>query len=130
MEEQIIEPWVIPNVDSSANYYIEAIHDDYEGFRILLRSSILESKMLRISFNDKLSYRTTYESFYLKLWSNMNEGIFGKTFYIISNSYYIDYFNDQTLDIYKDWKIQHYAIYTISDCIDILSIQQPIIEWL
>lgn len=130
MGKQIIEPWIIPNVDNSANYYIEAIHDNYEGFRILLRSSILEGKMLRINFNDKLSYRNTDESFYLKLWGSMNKEILGKTFYIISNSDYADFFNDQTLDIYRDWKIIHYAIYTNSDCIDILSIQQPIIEWL
>jgi hypothetical protein len=110
--------------------YVEAIHDDYEGFRILLRGDDLSSGVLRISFEDKLSYRNTDESYLLKNWNSMAKELAGENFYIIENSSYIDFFNDMTGHLYSDWQIKHYAIYTVSDCIDIISISPPVVEWL
>ena len=130
MKQQILQPWIIPNIDNNTTYNIEAIHDDYEGFRILIRSNNLTDKILRITFSNHLSYRNTDESFLLKLWGHIDKETLGKTFYLVSNSTYIDFFNESTENLYKEWKIIHYAIYTTSDCIDILSDQPPIIEWL
>jgi hypothetical protein len=130
MEKQILEPWIIPDVDNKITYNIEAIHDDYEGFRILLRANNLTGNILRITFNNNLSYRNTDESFLLKLWEYIDKETLGKTFYLVSNSAFVGFFNESTENIYKEWNVVHYAIYTTSDCIDILSDQPPIIEWL
>jgi hypothetical protein len=130
MEKQILEPWIIPNVDVNEIYYIEAINDDYEGFRILLRSNNFSDKVLRVTFSNHLSYRNTDESFLLNLWGYTDKEVLGKTFYLVSNSAYVDFFNESTENLYKEWNVIHYAIYTTSDCIDILSDQPPIIEWL
>ncbi len=130
MSKQTLKPWIIPHVDTKKNYSIEAIHDDYEGFRILLRSDILTDKVLKITFNNHVSYRNTDESFLLKLFGNTDEKLLGKTFYLVCNSDYVDFFNESTMNLYTDWDVIHYAIYTISDCIDILSDQPPIIEWI
>jgi hypothetical protein len=39
MDKQILKPWIIPIIGSNNIFEVEAIHDDYEGFRILLREN-------------------------------------------------------------------------------------------
>ncbi len=110
---------------------VEAIYDDWEGFRILLRCDDgVNSKMLRILFENNLSYSNTDESFLLRRWGQMPESIVGNIFYLIKDSSYIEFFTKQSAGLYEKWDIKHYAIYTISDCIDILSMTEPKIEWL
>jgi len=65
----------------------------------------------------------------LKIWSDVVQNLLGKIFYTISGSEYIDFFNQMTFGLYKDWKVVHYAIYTVQDCLDILFDQPPKIEW-
>lgn len=127
--KQIFTLWK-PIEDLPKPMYVEAIHDDYEGFRILLKGEEVSSRMIRISFEGKLSYRNTDESYLLKIWNSMEKELAGENFYIVENSSYIDFFNEMTGNLYSDWKIKHYAIYTISDCIDVLSTNPPIIEWI
>lgn len=110
--------------------YVEAIYDDYDGFRILLKGESVISKMLRVTFQDSLSYRNTDESYLLKIWNSTEKAKLGKIFYLVENSSYVDFFNEMTENIYSDWDIKHYAIYTTSDCIDVISANPPIIEWL
>lgn len=130
MDKQILKPWGIPIIESNNTFEVEAIHDDYEGFRILLRENQKMHRVLKITFNSKISYRNTDESFLLNVWSSTDKDILGKIFYTISNSKYLDFFNQMTEGLYNTWDITHYAIYTTSDCIDILSDQPPIVEWL
>ncbi len=125
-KNNILIPWK-PIYGIEKKMYIEAIHDDYEGFRILLKGEKPESILLRITFNDHLGYRNTDEGNLIKIWNPEKPlGIF----FIVENSSYINYFHEMTLNIYKDWKIIHYAIYSPVDCIDILSSVPPIVEWL
>jgi len=128
--KDILEPWILIDGIQDQIMFIEAIHDDYEGFRILLQGENKNSNMLRIVFDNKLSYRNTNESYLLKIWHTNRKEILGKVFYIISNSSYIDFFHEMTGNIYNDWNLKHYAIYTITDCLDIISCYPPKIEWL
>lgn len=127
--KQVFTLWK-PIDDLPKPIYIEAIHDDWEGFRILLRGSDPTLSMLRITFESHLSYRNTDESYLLKIWNSMEKELAGENFYIVENSSYIDFFNEMTGNMYSDWQVKHYAIYTISDCIDVISTNPPIVEWL
>lgn len=127
--KDVLVPWTpIPGLTSPM--YIEAVYDDYEGRRILLRGEDPTCAMLRVAFDNCLSYRNTDESYLLKLWHSNEKEVAGKIFYTIENSSYIDFFHEMTLELYRNWEIKHYAIYTISDCVDILSIEPPTVEWL
>ncbi len=110
--------------------FVDGLYDDYEGFRILLRGEALSANVLRIGFEAHLSYRNTDESFMLKVWNSIPQGQLGEIFYIIENSDYIKSFNEMTGNLYDDWSITHYGIYTTSDCIDIISTDIPTVEWL
>lgn len=127
--KDILKIWK-PLEDLPNPMYVEAIHDDWEGFRILLRPEDQTFSMLRIEFENKLSYRNTDESYLLKIWHTTDKETLGKIFYTVENSAYIDFFNEMSTQIYSDWKLKHFAIYTVSDCIDVISTTSPIVEWL
>jgi len=127
-EKNILNVWPILS-DYPKRMFVEAIHDDWEGFRIILADVEFKTR-IRISFINKLSYRNTGEGFLLQLWETTEEKKLGNTFYLISNSTYIDFFNEMSYGLYKEKEIKHYAIYSDSDCIDVLSITEPIINLL
>ena len=94
-----------------------------------------KEKKLNIYFNYVLSFKNTDESYLLK---TIEEQVkhknfkWGETFYLVENSSYINWFNEQSVYIPRDTgvAIKHYAIYTSNDCIDILASVSPNIEWL
>lgn len=124
-----INPWM-PLKDIPTPMYVEAIHDDYEGFRILLKGESPSSKVLRVTFEDNLSYRNTDESYLLRIWHSNKKEVMGKIFYMVENSSYIDFFYNMTEGFYSEWKLSHYAIYTVSDCVDVISASPPTVKWL
>jgi hypothetical protein len=106
----------------------EGIHDDYEGFRILLRENNYSS-VLRILFDAVRSYKWSDESDLLKTVASINDA--GRSsLFIVDNSSWVKWFHEETYDIYKDSDIKHFAIYTSDDCIDVLSEFEPKVEWL
>ncbi len=106
------------------------LKDHSDGVAIYLVSEKENSKVLKISFGEALSYRNTNESYLLKVWDETPVEKLGKVFYKVSESSYIDFFNETSFEIYKDWAITHYAIYSSKDCIDVLSLKPPKVEWL
>jgi hypothetical protein len=64
METNDIKKW--EPIDSIPEIlYLEGLYDDYEGFRLLLRSEN-HSKMMRIMFKSYLGYTNIDESYMLK----------------------------------------------------------------
>jgi len=121
------EKW-IPIDDLPETLYLEAIHDDYEGFRLLLKGDEDHNKTLRITFDPALSYRNTDEGDLLK---TIGKQEFEQwSLYTVRNSSYSEWFADESCGIHDDENIIHYAIYTPNDCIDILSVYPPEVEWL
>lgn len=128
--KDLLKPWE-PVKGLQNVMHVEAIHDDYEGFRILLRGEDPPLRMLRVRFDSPLSYRNTGESFCsLDMSQPANHKVLGKVFYIVENSSYIEYFNEMTQELYTDWELKHYMVYGHSNCIDVLSAIPPIVEWL
>lgn len=107
----------------------EGIHDDYEGFRILLKDAGGSGAVLRIKFDFLRSYRKSDEGDLLKTISN-NRHIGKSTLFLVENSSYVNWFHEETIGIHLNRVIKHYAIYTSNDCIDVLSDAEPIVEWL
>lgn len=108
--------------------YCEGIHDDYEGFRVLLREND-KTPILRIMFDFVRVYRKLDESDLLRTVASIK--IQKKTpLFIVDNSSLVEWFNEESYGIYKDKDIKHFAIYTSNDCIDILSEFEPKVEWL
>ena len=128
-EKDIIKPWISIE-DLPKDIYVEAVYDDFEGFRVLLRGTAIDAKMLRISCNDNIYYRNTDESYLLKIWGSMPKDIEPSLIYTIENSTFVEYFHEMSEGCYATWKITNYAIYSTNDCIDILSVEPLIVEWL
>ena len=109
--------------------YVEAVHDDWEGFRIWFTSENTKlGVILIIKFEDALLYIKSNESFRLSSVENSEEMKFPHLFWKVENSDLIKEFHRQSLDIYKDWKIQHFALLSGEDCIDVLSVDEPTFE--
>jgi hypothetical protein len=121
------EKW-IPIDNLVEPLYLEAVHDDHEGFRLLLKGSSDQDKVLRITFDPALSYRNTDEGDLLKTINGQDFG--GWSLYIVSNSGYLKWFSEESHGIHEDEDIIHYAIYTPNDCLDVLSAYPPKVEWL
>jgi len=128
MDKQIFRKWE-PLSDLPDEMYLEGLHDDYEGFRLLLKGASGNRKMLRISFDSSLAYRNINEGDFLKTVED-SEGLTKWCLFTVENSAYEKWFHEQSYNIHASEDIVHYAIYTPNDCVDILSAYPPQVEWL
>ena len=109
--------------------YLEAVHDDCEGFRLWFSDE--ESKLnivLIVKFDDVFLYTTSNESYRLSAVDSEAEMKFPHLFWKIEDSDLIKEFHRQSLKIYEDFEIQHFAFLSGEDCIDILSVSEPNFE--
>ncbi|ERN39810.1 hypothetical protein KR51_00037220 [Rubidibacter lacunae KORDI 51-2] len=51
-------------------------------------------------------------------------------FFIIEDSDYLAWFELTSQGIYENKVVNHYAIYTLNDCLDILSAYPPQVQWI
>jgi hypothetical protein len=109
--------------------YVEALHDDYEFFRVLLKGKSPQAKMLRIYFDSVYAYRNIDEIYRLRTWNNF-KGERPSSLFIVENSKWLEWFHEESQELYLEHSIKHYAIHTVQDCIDILSEHEPLVEWL
>jgi hypothetical protein len=117
----------IPNMDID----IQSFKHDIEGLRILVEFTNPHRGILRIKFPNHLTVRSTAANL-LFLGIYMNDDVVGKTFYKVEDSSFLDWFNRLTDNLYakSNTDLFHYAIYTDSDCIDIITDVDPIAEWI
>lgn len=128
MEKNIYSKWE-PIEDIPARLSCEGLHHDYEGFRILLKGPGPDSATFRIIFDPTLAYRNIDEGDLLKTIHEMPDpGIF--SLFTVDSSTWLKWFHEESYGIHKDENIVHYAIYTVNDCIDVLSAFEPTVEWL
>ncbi len=118
-----------PLPEISSHLTCEGLHDDYEGFRILLKGTEPDSLTLRITFDPALAYRNVDEGDLLQTISEIKSPGESSLF-IVKNSSWKKWFNEESSGLHNDDDIIHYAIYTADDCIDVLSAFAPNVEWL
>ena len=109
--------------------HCEAVHDDYEGFRILLRGEEANSHTFRLAFDSPLAYRNIDEGNMLRTLNLIKERE-KASLYIVKNSAWVKWFHEESLGIYEGHNLIHYALITANDCIDVLTEFEPKAEWL
>jgi len=106
--------------------YVEAVHDDWEGFRIWISAENRNAGIVAIArFENALLYTNSDESFRLSETERESGTKFPHLFWTVENSLLINEFHRQSLRIYEDWKITHYAFLSGNDCLDVLSVEPP-----
>lgn len=128
MKKDQYKKW-IPLEKIPSRLHCEGLHDDYEGFRILLKGDDPNSSMLRITFNAVLVYRNIDEGDLL-LTIQTRPDLGHSALFTVENSTWLEWFHGESCEIHERETIVHYAIYTSNDCIDVLSAFEPTVEWL
>jgi hypothetical protein len=125
----VLEPWLMDQMLTAETLFVEAVYDDYEGFRVLMKGT--NTEMLRITFKNKISYMNTDESFRLDIGlNNTNNNELVKTvFFVVRNSSYIELIKATSKQSLHP-EAKHFAIYTDFDCIDVIAKDAPLVEWL
>lgn len=110
--------------------YIEKLVDDKNGTLLVFKSED-ENDTLEVLFEDSiLSLRSTDEGRRLKT-INFLEEKYGTDFYTkwtffkVTNSSYVEWFNQETYDMYATYNIGHYVFLTPDDIVEILSTYEP-----
>jgi len=118
---------LFPNIPK--RLHCEALHDDYEGFRLLLKSEDPSSDLLKIYFDAHLAYQNIDEGDRLRTISE--DGDMGRsTLYTVENSGWVRWFCEECYGKYDSDEIVHYAIFTPNGCIDVLSKFPPEVSWI
>jgi hypothetical protein len=104
----------------------DEICDDRDGLRIIIGDKG-NTKKYKIIFKCALLYMRTDEGYRLKSmkipWTHIESCIC-----LVDNSRLLRWFHEESLEIYKDYKIFHYSICTEDDWIDVLSSEEPEIQ--
>lgn len=111
--------------------HLEGLHDDYEGFRLLLRGESLSSRMLRIAYDNPLLYRNTDEGDRLRMLSNSS--ILGEwpLFKVSSSdSELVKWLHEESRKIRSPDRMHHYVIATPNDIVEVVSECSPEVVWI
>ena len=106
--------------------YCEGIHDDYEGFRVLLKGRGVGDRVLRIMFNGLVAYRNINESYRLTSLPPNGTG----TLFRVENSSWIPWICKESGGVLIPENLNHFAIYTPEDFLDIVDDSVPRVDWL
>jgi hypothetical protein len=126
-DEERFERWE-PIDGLAPKMFLDAIHDDREGFRLILKAGEPKARALRILFDAPLCYRGAQEAYLLR---QIYEGhaIYPWPIFIVRNSRYAKWFYAQaSAAIDKDG--HHYHIAAMDEMVDVLSARPPILSWL
>lgn len=126
-DEERFERWE-PIDGLASKMFLEALHDDREGFRLILRSAEPKARALRILFDAPLCYRGAQEAYLLRQIYEAHD-IYPWPIFIVRNSRYAKWFYAQATDAI-DRDGHHYHIAAIDEIIDVLSARPPIVTWL
>ena len=101
------------------NIRVFKLCDDDSGLTIDLGNSP-ESITAQLVFENVYAYRNLDESFRARLFRRYQDGL-PNLFYRVTGSTLLQWFHEESMNIYDDKTITHYAIVTTADCIDVLT---------
>lgn len=122
---QVFSRWA-PLADIDVKLYLEELRHDPDGLHLRLAPPRQAARMLCLFFENFLAYRSADEGDLLK---TVGPDTTGASLFTVTHSEFIDWFVDQTLGVRSSDPIQHYAIYTPNECVDILSLAPPKVWW-
>ena len=115
-----IETW------SNSRVYVEAVHDDWEGFRIWLRHDDPEKGILIVRFEAAMLYDSSGEHDRVgKIKPDQPELEFPHVFWTVADSELLTVFHRQSCGFHKDRGVVHYAFLAVDQGIDVLSKTAP-----
>jgi hypothetical protein len=124
-KSQIFEVWEpIPGRTIDAS--VEALIDDWEGFRVLLRDHET-NRVIRIAFGSHVAYQSRDEGDFVGE-ASRSIGLGRGCFYRVSDSEYLARFNADSVRQLQ--RLMHFAIITDMDCIDVLALDEPDVKQL
>ena len=129
LAEQQFREWK-PVEDIPRRLYLEAVHDDFEGLRFLLRGDDSRSPILRLLFESVVGYRSVNESYRLKTWAAVGDMKMLPSLLRVENSQWLRDLIDEAGGVLQEESLVHYAIYTPEDCVDVATEFPPTVEWL
>jgi hypothetical protein len=120
---EIYEVWR-PSPTCSRTVSVEALIDDWEGFRLLLRDHDTK-RVVRMRFNGHVFYMNRDEGDLAGV-SDVGDGLGRGSFYVVANSELVSRF--ATLSLRQPKGLTHYAIVTGTDCVDVLATEPPLVD--
>jgi hypothetical protein len=128
--------------------WVEALHDDSEGFRIVLRwapteQPLRESSRIRVLFRFPLAYRwfdhrldfhlhpySTLETMRTDVYFFDSPSIKPNTsFYTVENSVWLDTIHTKSRNLYRNHGFKHFVLHTANFRIEAVSAHDPKVEW-
>lgn len=101
--------------------YLDEVRDDRNGLAFCFSDP--SSKFhVEVKFDSHLMYRVSDESYRLKRTSELSEFSFVM---VTEESSFIDWFHEESLNIYAKDRIYHFLILSSDDVIDVLSYREP-----
>lgn len=89
----------------------------------------LDGNEICISFGAYLAYRKLDEGDAMETLSQLSESALpGRSFYMVEESTFVDWYVKQGYGIRDTSTLKHYAVVTIDDVIDVISLDAPLIE--
>jgi hypothetical protein len=128
MSKDALRVWN-PISDLPTRLYVEAVHDDYEGFRILLRGEKASDRMLRVSFEMPLLYRKTDEGDRLRTIQN-DARIKEAVFFIVECSSLVEWLSTESYEVRDVNAMKHFLFACSNDLIDVVAESEPKFDWL
>jgi hypothetical protein len=128
MNDDAYHVWT-PVADVPRLMHCRALHDDYEMFRVLLHSGNASDAVLRILFEQVISYRRTDESFRLKTLHGL-DGRLPCSLMVVEPSSFIAWLLEESSGVLDGRPLVHYVIMSSNECIDVVSEIPPRVEWL
>jgi hypothetical protein len=92
------------------------------GFQLTLVEPRADGRAFDVHFENPLAFRSANESYRLKLIESLNDLPWSTL--RVENSEWVEWFHDQTLGIYRDWRVQHF-MFVGEDVIEVLSTTEP-----
>lgn len=117
-----------PVGDVPTDLVCEALHDDHEGIRVLLRTGATPGRMLRIAFEAVVCYRNINESYRLRTWAQHAGEDMGGLFRV-NESDWVSWVRAESGGVLEGKQLSHYAILTGEDCIEFISEFPPEVGW-
>jgi hypothetical protein len=127
------ERWMCwePASDLQKRYYIEALCDSMQGFRVILSDAKDRNKRVLINFEDSVEgYRYSEETMRCNLIYELSEK-YGRDFcgdwslFRVENSSYMQWAIAESLNIVENWGLQHFCIIGSMSVLDIINGLEP-----
>ncbi len=111
---------------SGCRVEIDAIHDDWEGFRIWIRSHDPTKGMLIARFEPALLYCSSDESDRIAGIQPTNQALkFPHVFWIVDDSELVAIFHRQSSGLHTNRDIIHFAFLSCNQCVDVIACGLP-----